>query len=635
MSLPWIDVIILIAFLALTLGIGYALKGKAEGSLGDFFLGGRKLPWYLAGMSMVATTFSADTPLAISEMVAQGGIAKNWLWWSFLSGGLLTTFFFADLWRRADILTELEFLRIRYSGKRASFLRGFKAVYLGVFMNIMILGWVNLAFQTFLELFFDLSPFWVSSVTVAAMLFAAFYSSIAGLLGIAVTDAIQFVIAMVGTILLAILVVNSPEVGGIEGLKRALPKERFDFFPAVGESGGNVAGTLKLSLGAFLGYIGIQWWASWYPGSEPGGGGYMAQRMMATRSEKDAVQASLFFQIAHFCIRPWPWILIALSAIVLYGHPGKEAGPYEERIQTLKKEGVSFEALPEKIPELSSEAMKDPEKRAELRYSYNKRSGYVMAMRDHLPVGLRGLLLVAFIAAYLSTVSTQLNWGASYLVNDLYLPYMAGGEPSDAQKVRAGRSTTVLLMVLSLISTSFMTSISGVWEFILNCGAGLGSVLILRWYWWRINAWSELSATLAPFVGYAIGHFWLSEQLGEAFQRHNGPFFFTVLFSTIVWISVTYATAPTDSAQLKAFFDRVRPGMGWKKFRKSGQVKSSHPGWLFLCWVSSLVMTYSLLFCIGRIILHFPFEAIIWAAIGLIAYGFFRFGLRKSGILKP
>ncbi|MFB6257292.1 MAG: sodium:solute symporter family protein [Flavobacteriales bacterium] len=635
MPLPWIDLIIVIAFLALTLGIGYALKGKAEGGLRNFFLGGRNLPWYVAGMSMVATTFAADTPLAVSEMVADGGIAKNWLWWSFLSGGLLTTFFFADLWRRADILTELEFLRIRYSGKGASFLRGFKAVYLGVFMNIMILGWVNLAFQTFLELFFDLSPLAITMITAAAMLFAAFYSSIAGLLGIAVTDAVQFVIAMIGTIILAILVVNSPEVGGIEGLREKLPKERFDFFPKIGEnSTGGVAGTLKLTLGVFLAYIGVQWWASWYPGFEPGGGGYMAQRMMATRSEKDAVQASLFFQLAHFCIRPWPWILIGLSAIVLYGTPGEGSkGKYEERIQALKKKGVAFEQLPKKLPALKG-AMQDPERRAELRYAYSKRSGYVMAMRDHLPTGLRGLLLVAFIAAYLSTVSTQLNWGASYLVNDLYLPYMSGDDPPDRIKVRSGRIATLFLMVLSLISTSFMTSISGVWEFVLECGAGIGGVLILRWYWWRINAWSEFSATLAPFIGYAIGHFWLAPAIGAAFTDHKGPFFFTVLFSTIVWVVVTFATPPTDRDQLQAFFQRVKPGLGWSPFRIKGEKRTQHPGWLFLCWGSALLMTYSILFFIGRALLRFAEKAFFWGGMAILSYLLFRYALRKSGILK-
>ncbi len=633
MTLPWTDLIIVIAFLLLTLIIGYALKGKAEGGLREFFLGGRNLPWYVAGMSMVATTFAADTPLAVSEMVAEGGIAQNWLWWSFLSGGLLTTFFFADLWRRADILTELEFLRIRYSGKGASFLRGFKAIYLGIFMNIMILGWVNLAFQTFLELFFDLSPFWTSIVTAAAMLFAAFYSSIAGLLGIAVTDAVQFVIAMIGTIVLAVLVVNNPEVGGIEGLRKKLPEERFDFFPSVGTGSGGFAGTLKLTLGAFLAYIGVQWWASWYPGSEPGGGGYMAQRMMATRSEKDAVQASLFFQIAHFCIRPWPWILVGLSAMVLYGTPGEgNEGRHEAEIRELKKEGVAFEDLPEKIPELKK-AMKDPERRAELQYRYSKRSGYVMTMRDHLPTGLRGLLLVAFIAAYLSTVSTQLNWGASYLVNDLYLPYLAGNDPPDEKKVRSGRLATLFLMLLSIVSTRFMTSISGVWEFVLECGAGLGGVLILRWYWWRINAWSELSATLAPFAGYAIGHLWLAPMFGESFQAHKGPFFFTVAFSTIVWITVTFLTPATEHSKLRAFYQRVRPGLGWRPFRKEGEERGKHPGWLFLCWISALVMTYSLLFCIGRTILAFTQEALLWGGAAVTSFLIFRYALKKSGII--
>jgi hypothetical protein len=360
----------------------------------------------------------------------------------------------------------------------------------------------------------------------------------------------------------------------------------------------------------------------------------MAQRMMATRSEKDAVQASLFFQLAHFCIRPWPWIIVGLAAIVLYGNPGPdEAHEHGERIEELKQEGVSFDELPERIPELQG-VMDDPDRKAELRYSYSKRSGYVMAMRDHLPTGLRGLLLVAFIAAYLSTVSTQLNWGASYLVNDLYLPYMAGPDPPGEKQVRIGRLATVLLMLLSLLSTSFMTSISGVWEFILNAGAGLGGVLILRWYWWRINAWSELSATLAPFLGFAIGHFYLGPELGESFQAHKGPFFFTVLFSTLVWVIVTLITPPTDRSQLQAFYDRVEPGLGWRPFRQGRAKRSKHPGWLLLCWISALVMTYSLMFCIGKGLLHFFSEAGIWAAVALLSFGIFRYGLSRSGILK-
>lgn len=634
MALHWLDLLILFAFLLLTLGIGYRLKSKGEGSLRDFFLGGRNLPWYIAGMSMVATTFAADTPLAVSEMVADGGIAKNWLWWSFLSGGMLTTFFFADLWRRADILTELEFLRIRYSGKRAEFLRGFKAIYLGIFMNVMILGWVNLAFQTFLELFFDLSPLGVSLITAGAMLFAAFYSSIAGLLGIAVTDTVQFVIAMIGTIVLAVLVVNSPEVGGIEGMREQIPDERFDFFPELGAGGSSVTGTLKLTLGAFLAYIGVQWWASWYPGSEPGGGGYMVQRMMATRSERDAVQASLFFQIAHFCIRPWPWILVGLAAIVLYGTPGVEKeGELQGKVKELKEEGVSFEELSAASPELKK-ALEDPEKRSELRYAYDKRSGYVMAMRDHLPVGLRGLLLVAFVSAYLSTVSTQLNWGASYLVNDLYLPYLSAKDPPEKVQVGIGRGCTVLLMFLSLIATSFMDSISGVWEFVLECGAGLGGVLILRWYWSRINAWSELSATIAPFIGYAIGHFWLIPALGESFEAHKGPFFFTVLFSTLSWLTVTFLTHPTDEEKLRSFYERVRPALGWKRFRKAGEVRGKNPGWLFLAWISALLMTYSLLFAIGSFLLHFWTDAFQWAGTGIIAFLLLRYAAKRGGIMQ-
>jgi SSS family solute:Na+ symporter len=364
MELQWIDWSIIILFLLTSLGIGIYYKKKSSGSLSDFFLGGRNLPWYIAGTSMVATTFAADTPLAVAELVANNGIAGNWLWWSFLLGGTLTTFFFAPLWRKANVLTEVELLELRYDGKKAALLRGFKAIYLGVFINILIIGWVNLALNALLVVFFDIPPNEVLYYTGAAMLLAALYSSLGGLWGVAVTDAFQFVIAMIGSIVLAVIVVNSEQVGGIAGLKEKLPPGSLNFFPQIGD--GSLGAGLTLSFGAFLAYAGFQWWASWYPGAEPGGGGYVAQRMMSTKSPKDSVYATLLFQIGHYCIRPWPWIIVALCAVVLY-------------------------------PDL---AVAD------------KKLGYVMAMKEFLPTGMKGLLLAAFLAAYMSTISTQLNWGA-------------------------------------------------------------------------------------------------------------------------------------------------------------------------------------------------------------------------------
>ncbi len=417
MELAVVDIVLIVAFLLLSVFIAWWFKDRAGKSLDDFFLGGRNLPWYMAGLSMVATTFAADTPLAVSEMVAENGISRNWLWWCFLSGGMLTTFFFADLWRRSGVLTELELIDIRYSGKPARFLRNFKAVYLGLFMNCMIIAWVNLALGSLLRVFFGLSETEMYLWVFLGMGVAALYSSLSGLLGIVVTDAIQFFIALIGTVILAVLVVNSPEVGGVEQLKAKLPADYFHFFPSVGEKSGNggMVSTFTLSVGAFLSYIGIQWWASWYPGAEPGGGGYIAQRMMSTRTEKDSVWATLFFQVAHYCIRPWPWIIVALCAVYLYGAPYNMEEDLREKVLEKKEAGVEKAELPEHIPELKAKQEQDPEMKKVLAQMYNKREGYVYAMRDFLPAGLRGLLLVAFIAAYLSTVSTQLNWGATII----------------------------------------------------------------------------------------------------------------------------------------------------------------------------------------------------------------------------
>lgn len=586
MHLETPDWIILISFFVLTFCISLAIRKQAQRSLSDFFLGGRKLPWYLAGISMVATTFAADTPLAVSEIVAVDGIAGNWLWWNALAGGLLTTFFFANLWRRSGVLTEVEFIELRYSGRAASWLRGFKAVYLGLFMNVMIIGWVNLALMSLLQVFFDLSvaaSLWFAAV---AMLFVSIYSSIGGLKGIALTDSIQFVLAMVGCIVLAVLVVGSDAVGGISGLKAQLAATgALHFLPRIGSAEGAAAAVLALPVGTFLAFITMQWWASWYPGAEPGGGGYVAQRMMSTRSEKDAVWSSLLFQIAHYCIRPWPWILVGLCAIVLY-------------------------------PDLDAA---------------DKKLGFVMAMKDFLPTGLRGLLLTAFLAAYMSTISTQLNWGASYLVNDLYLRFI-NPDAQQERLVRASRLTTLLLMVVGIGVTSQLTSIKAVWEFVFQCGAGLGMVLILRWYWWRINAWSEISATLAPFAAFAFLNFTkmgreLSDSLGWGFA-----FMSVVGFTTVIWLLVTFNTRPTRHETLVRFFRKVRPQGWWGPFMDEAQRRTRHHALIHLsqCWLGALVMTYASLFLIGKIIFGEWQHALVNAGLAVAGFLLLRHGFRTA-----
>ncbi|MBI2966924.1 MAG: Na+:solute symporter [Bacteroidetes bacterium] len=588
MHLSLFDWLIIIAYLFISLAVGLYFRKKASRSITDFFLGGRSFPWYLAGISMVATTFAADTPLAVTELVAKNGISGNWLWWNMLIGGMLTVFFFSRLWRRAEILTEPEFIELRYGGRPAALLRGFKAVHLGFFMNCLIIGWVNLAMVTVIEVFFELPHFTAILLVAGIMALTAFYSALSGLWGVAVTDAIQFIIAMTGCIVLAVIVVNSDAVGGIEGLKEKLPERTFSFFPSfsTGDGISDLGNSLTLGIGSFLAYMCI-WWSSWYPGNEPGGGGYVAQRIMSTKNEKHALLSTLLFQVANYCLRPWPWILVGLCTLVLY--PGL---PDEE-----------------------------------------KRLGYVYAMRDFLPAGLKGLMLVAFLAAYMSTLSTQLNWGTSYLVNDLYKRFIVPPGtiriPVEEMKhyVTAGKMITIGLMVVSLFVTLLIETISGVWQFIIECGAGLGLVLILRWYWWRINAWSEIGATIFPFFYYAFSKFILGLEFPVSF-------FFTVGLTTVSWLILTYATAPEAPAVLKNFYQRVKPGGFWKKIPKALLNESPPDPFtfrdLFICWISATAMTYSILFMTGDIILKNLYSSIVW---GLVAAVSFTILYRKTARL--
>ena len=546
-----IDYTIVIIYFILSFGIAAYYYKRAGKSSEEFFLSGRNLPWYLAGLSMVATTFAADTPLAVTELVAKNGVAGNWVWWNFAFGGLLTVFFFARLWRRSGVMTEVEFTELRYSGKQAGFLRGFRSIYLGLFMNVIIIGWVNSAMIAILQGMFGIPESQVMIYVFAAMLFVAIYSAISGLWGVVVTDAVQFIIAMGGTIVLAVVVVTSPEIGGLSGLKEKLPASTFEFFPRIVSVGaGDVAGVMSITLVAFLAFIGIQWWASWYPGQEPGGGGYVAQRMMSAKDEKHSLYATLFFQIAHYALRPWPWILVGLSTLVLY-------------------------------PDLA-----------------DKKLGYIYAMNDFLPAGLKGLLVAAFFAAYMSTIATQLNWGTSYLINDFYKRFV---KPLSTEKemVAASRIVTLLLMVVGAIATMYITRISGAWEFILEAGAGLGLVLILRWYWWRINAWSEISAMVAPFIFLPLVRYFSIEF----------PFslYYLVSATTIVWIVVTFATKPESEETLIRFYRKVYPGgRFWKPISdKVGKIQGASEakfGLMFIGWFAGVVLVYSVLFGIGSLL---------------------------------
>lgn len=564
MNLSTLDWTIIVIYFVFSLSIAVYFYRRASKNTSEFFLTGRNLPWYIAGTTMVATTFAADTPLAITELVAKNGIAGNWLWWNMLFGGMLTVFFFARLWRRAGIMTDVEFAEIRYSGKPAAFLRGFRAIYLGLLMNIVIMGWVNLAMVKILTVMFpDLTFFGLNGVSILGfhfsaqllvvgiiMLIVAVYASLSGLWGVSITDAFQFVMAMTGTIILAVIAVNIPEIGGVAGLKEKLPEWVFRFTPAMGSSDTTVGNVFSMTLTAFIAYIGVQWWASWYPGAEPGGGGYVAQRMMSAKDEKHSLLATLWFIIAHYAIRPWPWIMVALVSLVLY-------------------------------PDLDMA---------------HKGEGFVMVMRDYLPSGLLGLLLAAFLAAYMSTISTQLNWGTSYIVNDFYRRFFRKSG-DEKYYVRIARITTILIMILSLIVTSKMDRISDAWAFILEASAGIGIVLILRWFWWRINAWSEISAMIAPLVILPFI---------KPFVEFPNTLFFIVGWSSIVWLTVTFMTAPTNEKTLISFYERIHPGgVLWKPISDKLPHVKSDSGYtqLFIDWIAGCILVIFSLFGFGKIIL--------------------------------
>ncbi|MBA3890107.1 MAG: Na+:solute symporter, partial [Gemmatimonadaceae bacterium] len=521
MTFALIDWLIVAVYFVVSFGIAAYYYKRSSSGTSEFFLGGRNMPWWLAGTSMVATTFAADTPLAVTELVAQNGIAGNWLWWNAVAGGILTVFFFAKLWRRSGVMTDVEFVEMRYAGKPAAALRGIKAVYFGLLMNCIIIGWVSLAMETVLTVLFprlaagsvnvlglmEMSP--ALALVAGMVLIVAVYSLISGLWGVVVTDVFQFAIAMVGTFILAYMVLDRPEIGGLAGLRAKVPPETLRLLPTIGDAA-QTAGILALTPLAFVAYVGVQWWSSWYPGAEPGGGGYVAQRMMSAKDERHAMFAALWFTIAHYCLRPWPWIIVALASTVMYPNL----------------------AVP--------------------------REGFVMVMRDVLPVGLIGLLFAAFLAAFMSTISTQLNWGTSYLVNDLWRRFVRP-DGDERYYVRVSRIVTFLLAIIGIFVTSQLDTIAGAWGLILTASAGLGLVLILRWYWWRINAWSELTATIVPIM-LAVAAL-LLRPFGVEIPGFSAPFpenlFFVVAVTTVAWLVATFATSPTAAATLDAFYGRV------------------------------------------------------------------------------
>jgi len=568
MKLTWSDWAIIVAYFLLSLGIGLAYTRRAGRNVAEYFLSGRHLPWWLAGTSMVATTFAADTPLAVTEMVARHGVAGNWLWWNFVLSGMLTVFLYAPLWRRAQVMTDVEFIELRYAGRAAAFLRGFRAIYLGLLVNSLIMGWVTLGMTKVIGLSLNVGKLEAAFLCLGI---TAFYSLLSGLWGVVVTDAIQFVIAIVGSIVLAVFAVQI--VGGMSGLMARLPEHFGSVDAAIAIWPGWNSSWLPLE--TLLIYLGVQWWASWYPGAEPGGGGYIAQRIFSAKDERHGILATLWFNIAHYALRPWPWILVALSAAVLY-------------------------------PQLRAS---DPT------------ALYVRVMVDHLPPMWRGLLLAAFAAAYMSTIATHLNWGTSYLINDFYRRFI---RPSAEERhyVRVSRATTGLLALISILVTLNLQRITGAWELLLGLGAGTGLVYLLRWFWWRINAWSEIAAmTTALLVTLGLK---LVRPFSEADPLlYAKSMLITVAVTTVMWMVVTWLTPPEPEAKLLEFYHRVRPGgPGWTALAR--RFADPAPGALtlhLLGWALGCALIYSVLFGIGAVIFGRWHQAMLSLGIGLLAGG--------------
>ena len=622
-QLQFLDYAVIIVFFIIIFSIAAYYSRKAGQDTGQFFLSGRNLPWYIAGTAMVATTFAADTPLAVTELVAKNGIAGNWLWWNLVIGGMLTVFFFSRLWRRSGIVTDVEFVEFRYSGKSAAVLRGFRAVYLGLLMNAIVMGWVNKAMEKIFRVVF---PEYDAFLLVVILVFIiTIYASASGLLGTSRTDSFQFVFAMMGTIVLAVIVVQLPQIGGMAQLKTKLAPQVIDFFPRIGDisAEGITGGVLSLSIGAFIAHMGLQWWASWYPGADPGGGGYVAQRMMSAKDEKHSLFATLWFNIAHFTLRPWPWILVALAALVIL--------PREQNPQILQQENpVLYEQVVQVHEEQSllSENRDQAFKDFYERYENTVDPGimYPKLMVMFLPVGLLGMLIAVFLAAYMSTIASQLNWGTSYIINDFYRRFIKKDAP-EKHYVFISRVGMVVVVVFSLFMTRYvLTTISGAWEFILSASAGTGAVLILRWFWWRINAWSEIAAMITPLIVLPI----VQNYYNMVFPMTLYPI---VGITTIVWLAVTFMTSPVDREKLKTFYRKVHPGgIGWKTIAEElPDVKSDKGfGILFVNWLFGVVLVYTSLFGIGRLIFQEYLQAIFFLALAGVSATLIYFNLTKK-----
>jgi Na+/proline symporter len=592
-ELSLIDKSIIIFFFVLVLAIGFAVSKKSSKSTSEYFLSGRTLPWWLLGLSMVATTFSTDTPNLVTDIVRTNGVSGNWVWWVFLLTGLLTVFVYAKLWRRSDVSTDMEFYELRYSGKAGRFLRGFRSIYLGIIFNVLAMAGVTLAAIKIGAIMLDLSA--IETVLYAGGV-TLIFSTAGGFRGVVYTDFILFFTAMAGSIGAAVYLVNLPEVGGIDSvINNESIADKISMFPDL---------TDKETLWTLLIIpFAVQWWSSWYPGAEPGGGGYIAQRMLAAKNENHALGATLFFNIMHYALRPWPWIIVALASLVVF---------------------PDIASLSEAFPNISEDKLGQ-----DLAYP---------AMLTLLPTGLLGLVLASLISAYMSTISTHLNWGSSYVVNDFYLQ-LINKNATQKELVNVGRLSVVILMIVSSIIAISLTNAYQLFDIILMFGAGTGSIFILRWFWWRINAWSEIAAMLSSGIisialtNESIFNVLFNDNMLPAYMK----FPFIVLVTTSIWLIVTFITPSDDTDTLVKFYNKTKPGgPGWNIIKNNSGINNEKEGWIvprgIICMIIGCISIYSALFSTGYFIYGEINSGLIFLLITIIS-GYLLFKYSKKIML--
>tara|TARA_B110000240_G_scaffold25642_1_gene26363 strand:- start:1533 stop:3347 length:1815 start_codon:yes stop_codon:yes gene_type:complete len=592
MTLSTLDWGIIILFFVLTLVIGLLVSRKAGTSSTEFFLSGRNMPWWLLGISMVATTFSADTPNLVTDIVRKNGVSGNWVWWAFLLTGMLTVFVYAKLWRKSGVVTDLEFYELRYSGKGAAFLRGFRALYLGVFFNIMIMASVCLAA---IKIGSVLLGFTAVETLIIASTITVLYSSLGGLKGVVITDFFQFILAMGATFWATYYIIDLPQIGSLDALlthPNVIPK--LDFIPDFQQR--------EVFITLFILPIAIQWWSVWYPGAEPGGGGYIAQRMLSAKDEKNAVWATLLFNFAHYALRPWPWILIALASLIIF---------------------PDLQSLQAAFPDIDPSIVKD-----DLAYP---------AMMTFLPAGLIGLIVASLIAAFMSTISSHLNWGSSYVVYDFYQRFVKP-EASEKELVSVGRWSTLILMIASALFALLLSNALEAFKILLQIGAGTGLLFIMRWFWYRINAYSEITAMTVSFV-LALYFKLIHTKLGFDPIADDIQLVLGVAITTLSWVVVTLVTSPSDKKTLNEFYKITQPGgPGWNKVVAEAEADgvdliTEKRAWNvptgILCMVVGSVGIYGALFSTGYFIYGEYKEGSILLAVTLLSFIILRKLMKK------